>query len=96
MVYILDKTDPLNCEITHTDWSKVKYSSLPKATYPPNGLYNRPEEIKVIANCDCEDGSTSSSSTSEEVTDDFKMKVMIPSYVHPSSSSQYWKDVRGV
>ena len=30
MVYVLDKKDPLNCEIPHTDWTNLSFTKIPK------------------------------------------------------------------
>lgn len=30
MVYVLDKKEPLNCEIPHTDWTNLSFSQIPK------------------------------------------------------------------
>lgn len=30
MVYVLDKNDPLNCEIPHTDWTNLSFTKIPK------------------------------------------------------------------
>lgn len=50
MVYKLEETD---CELTFVDWTKKRFSPIPSAQYPENGLYNNPEEIKVTVGCDC-------------------------------------------